>query len=408
MLAILQTKTRQTMIHRLNTLRAHSTTAALACVFLTLLATPALFAQTTYIAFGDSITAGTGDSVPVGPDAGYPRRLEALLTNAIVINEGRESGTSLDLLEEELAGVLDLNGDVLLLMIGTNDVTAHVNGSASSLVLSDTLFNIDRIRRRAAAAGMETIHATVIPRWPEARRDPNNFSNKVFNQEVRHFAGVGGFDLVDPFERFLDEPRRYGLFYAPTTGDAVGHPSPAGYDAIAETFADVINGVDSRAPVPGLIDPNDGDKQINRRTRILVDLWDFDTGIDTSSVELLVNGAPVDVTPIVNGKRVVLNYTPPAQLLGKVVVSARASDNSNPPLTLDREIATFFTRQTRFPEGDVNRDGRVDGIDLAVLAAGFGKDRSDFGFDPDADFDQDGDIDGTDLAVLVDNFGTSL
>ena len=57
-------------------------------------------------------------------------------------------------------------------------------------------------------------------------------------------------------------------------------------------------------------------------------------------------------------------------------------------------------------EGDFEpRDGDVDGSDLAVFAADFG--RTDCGSGPkcEGDFDHDGDVDGSDLAVFAADFG---
>lgn len=58
-------------------------------------------------------------------------------------------------------------------------------------------------------------------------------------------------------------------------------------------------------------------------------------------------------------------------------------------------------------EGDFDADGDVDGSDLAVFAAGFGRTNCD---KPDVlpckgDFDIDGDVDGSDLAIFAADFG---
>ena len=54
-------------------------------------------------------------------------------------------------------------------------------------------------------------------------------------------------------------------------------------------------------------------------------------------------------------------------------------------------------------EGDFDLDGDVDGSDLAVFAADFG--RTDCSGDCEGDFDDDGDVDGSDLAVFAADFG---
>lgn len=57
-------------------------------------------------------------------------------------------------------------------------------------------------------------------------------------------------------------------------------------------------------------------------------------------------------------------------------------------------------------EGDFDSDGDVDGSDLAIFAADFG--RTDCAGSPDpceGDFDNDGDVDGSDLAIFAADFG---
>jgi len=54
-------------------------------------------------------------------------------------------------------------------------------------------------------------------------------------------------------------------------------------------------------------------------------------------------------------------------------------------------------------KGDFNDDGDVDGADLAIFAADFG--RTDCSGDCEGDFDDDGDVDGSDLAVFAADFG---
>ena len=53
--------------------------------------------------------------------------------------------------------------------------------------------------------------------------------------------------------------------------------------------------------------------------------------------------------------------------------------------------------------GDFNGDSDVDGSDLAVFAADFG--RTDCAGDCGVDFDEEGGVDGSDLAVFAADFG---
>lgn len=56
-------------------------------------------------------------------------------------------------------------------------------------------------------------------------------------------------------------------------------------------------------------------------------------------------------------------------------------------------------------EGDFDVDGDVDGSDLAVFAADFGRTDCDTGNPCEGDFDRDKDVDGSDLAVFAADFG---
>ena len=56
-------------------------------------------------------------------------------------------------------------------------------------------------------------------------------------------------------------------------------------------------------------------------------------------------------------------------------------------------------------EGDFDEDGDVDGSDLAVFAADFGRTDCDSGPTCEGDFDNDNDVDGSDLAVFAADFG---
>lgn len=55
--------------------------------------------------------------------------------------------------------------------------------------------------------------------------------------------------------------------------------------------------------------------------------------------------------------------------------------------------------------GDFDTDGDVDGSDLAVFAADFGRTDCETGEPCEGDFDEDGDVDGSDLAVFAADFG---
>ncbi|HYG61220.1 MAG TPA: GDSL-type esterase/lipase family protein [Thermoanaerobaculia bacterium] len=371
------------------------------------LALPAA-AQTTrptrYIAFGDSITEGAGDDPSRAPLTGYPPRLEALLVNAginaDVINQGlggEATPEALSRLTGALAGTQD--DDVLLLMEGTNDISRGVP-------LEATRYNLNEMARRAEARGLTVIHATPLPRRPDARVDSNNILTLILAQNVRDMAGRRGRDLVDIFEIFITRPNRFPALYYTTTGDGVGHPNAAGYDLIAQSFFEVITDVDRVSPVTGIMSPLPGAERVPAATSIQMDVWDFGAGIDVANTQMLVNGTPVAATVSGDQNRVQLAYQPPELLRGVVRVGLRSRDLALPTQnTVDREIARFVINGTKFLKGDLNEDGRVDGADLVRLAVLFGARRGDNRFLPSVDLNRDDAIDGQDLAILAADFG---
>jgi len=55
--------------------------------------------------------------------------------------------------------------------------------------------------------------------------------------------------------------------------------------------------------------------------------------------------------------------------------------------------------------GDVNKDGKVDGKDIAIAAKAYGTKPGDEYWDPRADLNKDDRVDGKDLAIISKNFG---
>lgn len=361
-----------------------------------------------FLAFGDSITEGRGDD-PQRARQGYPPRLEALLqgagVSATVLNFG-EGGERTPQSLRRINQVLNQfgrPGDVLLLMEGTNDVS-----QSQDISLETTIFNLDEMAGRAETKGLTALHATIIPRKPDARRDPQNFLTDDLNGRIRNLAALRNRREADPYEVLRSTPNLFGGYYAVAEEDPVGHPNPAGYDLIARVFFEAIQGIDTVPPVPGILSPINGATGVPADTRIEVDVLDFGAGIDLASTFLLVNGNTVSVVPTGDSKRAHLSYLSPTPLSGVVSVGLRSRDLATTPNTVNREIARFTVAGASLVQGDLNRDGRVDGTDLVIFAIRFGTQRGNIDFRADADFTGDGHIDGMDLAILASNFGRSV
>lgn len=364
-------------------------------------------AQTTprrYLAFGDSITFGVGDD-PARTAKGYTPRLQTLLqtagVSATVLNFGVGGEKTPEGLSR-ISGVLAQGspGDVLILMEGTNDISQSVS-------LETTIFNLDEMASRAETLSLSVIHATVIPRYPEARLDVENALTDQLNGRIRNLAGLRQRRLADPNEAYRNTPNLFAGFYSTERPDPVGHPNAAGYDILARVFFNVIQGIDTVSPVPGIVNPVKGARNVRPDTAIDVDVWDFGTGIDLANTFLLVNGEQVQAVPVGNTRRAHFTYQPPAPLSGIITIGLRSRDLATPPNIINREIANFAVQGAGALPGDVNQDGRVDGMDLIRFGRSFGSQRGDNRYNPNADFNADGSVDGVDLAVLAANFGRS-
>jgi lysophospholipase L1-like esterase len=362
-------------------------------------------AQTGYIAFGDSITFGVGDD-PLRAEKGYPPRLQALLqgagVNAVVENfgiGGEDTQMGLARIDNVLRDNA-LTGDVLLLMEGTNDISRGYS-------IESIRFNLNEMAKRAEARGMSVIHATTIPRLPNAKFDPQNVANTELNQNIRDMAGFRERKLADPFEVFSVAPNLFTSYYYVGTDDPVGHPNAAGYDLLARTFFDVIRGVDTVPPVSGLTSPEPGAKNVSASAPVSVQVWDFGQGIDLAATTLVINGTATGIVPTGTPKHVTLTYQPVTPLAGVVSVGLQSRDLATPPNSVNREILRFTVAGTQVLQGDIDQDGRVDGTDLLRFARRFGSRRTDPLYSEVADFNGDNIIDGQDLAVLASNFGKS-
>jgi hypothetical protein len=101
--------------------------------------------------------------------------------------------------------------------------------------------------------------------------------------------------------------------------------------------------------------------------------------------------------------------SPNFQIQGTVGQPTPLPNTADPPYSDSYDLypGFWYTTVASAPPndcpGDFENDGDVDGSDLAVFAADFG--RTDCSGDCEGDFDIDGDVDGSDLAVLAADFG---
>ena len=118
---------------------------------------------------------------------------------------------------------------------------------------------------------------------------------------------------------------------------------------------------------------------------------------------------PVTTETTGDSRRLVFRYEGGFQAESRITISLQAEDLAIPPNATDRVIARFDTGEGPEPDlpGDIDRDGRVDGDDLVILALAFGSNINEKRYVKAADLDSNGTIDGEDLAILAADFGNS-
>lgn len=372
------------------------TRAGLAATLALLASAGAVAQSTRYVAFGDSITEGVGDETGLG---GYPSRLQALLngegTPATVENEGLAGETT----AEGLTRLGDLRGgaaDTLILMEGTNDISAQISPETIAA-------NLDAMVRKARNLGFgRVVLASVVPRLPGVPAPSTIRETEYLGWYVRQTAYDLEAPLADPFEIFSQRPGDLEDIYSDSF-----HPNGAGYDLLAATMADVVQERDEVGPVPAFLIPVDGADDVEPDVQLQVVLFDLGSGIDRGATTMLLDGDPVPANVNGDAQRLRLRYRPMTPLSGRVRLGVRSRDLATPPNTIDRTVADFVVLGSEFLTGDIDQSGRVDGADLVRLALAFGSRRGQARFDAAADLDGDNHVDGTDLALLAANFGRS-
>ncbi len=358
------------------------------------------------LAFGDSLTAGTGDEEGLG----YPRRLEKKLDEGSeVVNLG-EPGERTAIGLSRIESALRVGGDVLLLMEGTNDVSAIFTGELS---IESTLANLDAMISKTRDAGIEAVLSSIIPRSPQAKRDRHNRTTATFVGELRELAVGRDLSFADAYDIFDPEivPGYFADYYDQDPKDVVGHLNAAGYEKLTDAFADLLNGIDSQPPVIGNFEPGPLPNEISGSSKITIPVYDFKngSGLDLRKTQLLINGNVVTDGTESDGDatKVVLTHRGSKALGCRAVLRVIAQDLAEPPNILNRGIAIYaITGRTVLP-GDVNFDCAVDGVDLVGLALRFGLDSADPGYGLIWDLNRDGVIDEIDLETLSANFGKS-
>ena len=216
------------------------------CSFAITVTVPPRLSRTTFLAFGDSITAGEV-TVPVGtalstgepaykqvvvPAASYPTVLDGLLDarylaqTPTVTNAGKPGEQTPDSLIRFRSLLATNRPEVLLLLDGHNDL----GSTAMALEGYNALVSIVR---EAKASGLRVYVATLVPSIPGRLRSQPQGLLLQYNDAVRAMAAAEGVTLVDLYTAML-----------PEVNTLIGvdglHPNEAGYARMASLFLAAI------------------------------------------------------------------------------------------------------------------------------------------------------------------------
>ena len=195
------------------------------------------------LAFGDSITAGVGDGIPPGeyvPSAsgsesggGYPARLQDYL-NVPVQNAGNPGE---DLAERGVfrlvSTVLSSNADVVILYEGVNDSWSRTTQAEFKIALQKAI-NVLR------ALDKTTVVATLLP--PCCDYSSLAYYASGYTAVIRDLARINQVPLAELDKTWLtscSNPLACEFYNLPEGL----HPNTLGYDAVAQTFAAKLLGI---------------------------------------------------------------------------------------------------------------------------------------------------------------------
>ncbi len=211
------------------------------CSFVVAVKAPPRLRVTTFLAFGDSITAGTkSDPVTLRlVPAAYAytvllqNRLASRYTlqTPIVWNEGVGGEFTTDGLVRLRPLLLQFRPEVLLLMEGTNDLLdrPEIGRGADTAIV-----NLRQMIAIAKSLNVQVALATVPPQRPNGLRNRGAVAAIIpsFNDRIRALAASEGVVLVDVYAGMKDNLNLIGI-------DDL-HPTELGYSVMADVFYQAV------------------------------------------------------------------------------------------------------------------------------------------------------------------------
>jgi lysophospholipase L1-like esterase len=187
----------------------------------------------TYLAFGDSITEGTGSTRKQGWAAPLQESLRGHWGEADVIRDGVRSSSSAEGVARLTAALAESRPAYLLVLYGTNDWKK----GCQAVAVPDcyTVTALRDIVRIARGAGTQPVIGTIIPAYPDASTAPLNAWIQAQNDLIRALAQQENVVLAESWRAFGSEPNLWPpLFYDDL------HPNDEGHARIARAFFEAV------------------------------------------------------------------------------------------------------------------------------------------------------------------------
>jgi lysophospholipase L1-like esterase len=189
-----------------------------------------------FLSLGDSFTFGTTSRVDrVIPGDTYTQKLEFLLRERypdqpFTLTNAGVPGQFMDQIEDRYPAALrQSNAQVLILQGGANDL--NTEGARS---ITDIVTRLERITRDAQGRRVSVILATLTPQRPGSTKGTTSPADiRTINARILDLCRRYQTGCADLYTAFGGEQ-------SPLIGTDGLHPTPAGYDLIAETYFEVI------------------------------------------------------------------------------------------------------------------------------------------------------------------------
>lgn len=198
------------------------------------------------LSLGDSFTFGTSSPAVerVIPGDTYVQKLEFLLRERypdqpLTLTNAGVPGQFMDQIEDRYPGALrQSNAQVLLLQGGANDI--NTEGARS---ITDVVTRLERVTRDAQGRGVAVVLATLTPQRPGSPKGTAPEVVRDLNTRIRDLCRRYQTGCVDLYAAFGNEQ-------SPLIGADGLHPTPAGYDVIADAYFEVIRRLFERTATP--------------------------------------------------------------------------------------------------------------------------------------------------------------